>query len=98
MNVNKDQGNKDVDGSLLCPPEAEFEAKKRNLIQFLDQQNPKTEWHGEPNTEQNTEQAQIGFPVAIVVVVHENSPLSPSPDTAPSGSGNTGLASTRPTL
>ena len=42
MNVDKDQGNKDIDGALLRPPETQFEAEKWNLIEFLDKQNAKT--------------------------------------------------------
>ena len=41
MNVNKDQGDKDVDGPLLGPPEAQLKTEKRNLIEFFDKQNAK---------------------------------------------------------
>ncbi len=38
-NIEKDQGNKSVDRTLLREPKAEFEPSKFNRIQCIDKQN-----------------------------------------------------------
>ena len=37
--INKDQGHKHIDGTLLGKPEAEFKAKEGKLIKSVNQQN-----------------------------------------------------------
>ena len=55
MDVSKDQNHEDIDGALLCPPKAEFEAEERYLVQLIHQQNAKTKRHDEPDAEQNAQ-------------------------------------------
>ena len=47
--VDEDQDDEDVDRSLLSPPESEFEAEKRNLVEFIDEEDAKTEGDQEPD-------------------------------------------------
>jgi hypothetical protein len=73
--VNKDQNDKDVNGSLLGKPETQLEAEEVELIEEVDDQDAKDERNQEPDTEQYQHQPEICAPVAIVFV-HICSPVT----------------------
>ena len=65
--VEEDQGNEDVDRSLLCEPEAELEAAEANGIELLDQQDAESVRANEPDDHAAQYEPQVGLPVGRAV-------------------------------
>ena len=61
--VDEDQHDENVDRALLREPESQGKPPYVNLIQLFDEEDPQTEGDGEPDREQNRQDAEAGGPV-----------------------------------
>jgi hypothetical protein len=65
--INEDENHEDVDRPLLREPETQRESSDPNSIEWLDEKNPKTVRHHEPDGQQDEHIPQVCSPVRLFV-------------------------------
>ncbi len=67
VDINKDQGDKYVNGSLLGKPEAEAGVPNPELIEIVSQKNAAYIGNQKPNGEENGDVAEVRPPVPFAI-------------------------------
>jgi hypothetical protein len=73
LGVIKNQRNEDVDGALVGEPEPERISAETDLVEQVNEQDPRAKGHRKPDDQNLGEQAERGFPVGMTafVFLHE---------------------------